>query len=341
MWFFTRQIPKSQEYSGLSRIFSALMITLCSYSVLTAADLLRRGELVAIPTETVYGLAANALQPEAVVKIFEAKNRPFFDPLIVHLSGAGQLEKWALDIPESARQLARTCWPGPLTLVLPRGEHIPDLVTSGLDTAGFRVPDHPLTLELLTLLDFPLAAPSANPFGYISPTTAEHVMDQLNGRIGMVLDGGPCRVGLESTIVGFEFGKPVIYRLGGLTRERIEENVGPVELMLNQSGDPRSPGQLKSHYAPRVPLRLGDPVELSRELPGKRLGILAFQRIPEGEWQAGRVLSPGGDPAEAARNLFGMLRELDAESLDFILAERLPESGLGRAINDRLERAAG
>jgi L-threonylcarbamoyladenylate synthase len=307
-----------------------------------AASALRRGELVAIPTETVYGLAGHGLRPETLARIFAVKKRPSFDPLILHLASPEQLDDLACNVPPLARTLASAFWPGPLTLVLPRRSIVPDLATSGLDTVALRVPDHPLTRELLGLLDFPLAAPSANPFGYISPTTAAHVMDQLGGAIPLILDGGPCRVGLESSIVGLEQGRPVLYRLGGLSRERLESVTGPLELALNRSGNPRAPGQLKSHYAPRTPLRLLGPGERPSELHPAglpRSGYLAYREAPPGSWGAVRVLSPTGNTEEAARNLFGMLRELDALGLELILAERLPQAGLGAAINDRLERA--
>jgi L-threonylcarbamoyladenylate synthase len=322
------------------RPVSQLLNTRCSDDVAEAAALLRLGQLVAIPTETVYGLAGPALDETAVARIFAVKNRPHFDPLILHLADARWLNRCVRDVPEAAMALARAFWPGPLTLVLPRKAVVPDLVTSGLDTVAVRVPDHPLTRELLDQLDFPLAAPSANPFGYISPTTAHHVLDQLGGRIAFVLDGGPCRVGLESSIVGFDGDTPQLLRLGGLSRGQLEAVVGPIQVVLNQSGDPRAPGQLKSHYAPRTPLLLGDPALLAWEHPGRRLGYLAFRTPPEGPWITGRLLSPSGDPEEAARNLFRAMRELDTEPLDFILAERLPDAGLGAAINDRLERAA-
>jgi L-threonylcarbamoyladenylate synthase len=326
------------------RPVSQLLQTRCTKEVAEAVELLRQGQLVGIPTETVYGLAGPALDETAVARIFAVKNRPHFDPLILHLADASWLDRYVHHVPEPALTLARAFWPGPLTLVLPRKMIVPDLVTSGLDTVAVRVPDHPLTLQLLRDLDAPLAAPSANPFGYISPTTAQHVLDQLGGRIAMVLDGGPCRVGLESSIVAFDGDQPQLLRLGGLSREQIEAVVGPVEVSLHQSGDPRAPGQLKSHYAPRTPLLLGDPALLAWEHPGRRLGYLAFRTPPEGPWITGRLLSPTGDPEEAARNLFRSMRELDAEPLDFILAERLPAAGpgagLGAAINDRLERAA-
>lgn len=223
-----------------------------------AAILLKEGKLVAIPTETVYGLAANALDPHAVTQIFAAKKRPFFDPLIVHISGISEVEKYAVSIPGTALKLARALWPGPLTLLLPKKEIIPDIVTSGLDTVGLRVPAHPLTLALLKNLPFPLAAPSANPFGYISPTTAQHVADQLGDSISYILDGGPSTVGIESTIVGFEGEDIIVHRLGGTSLEALEEITGTeVQLRLNNSSHPVAPGQLTSHYAPQKPFMLG------------------------------------------------------------------------------------
>lgn len=316
-----------------------------------AAALLREGKLVAIPTETVYGLAGNGFDQRVVASIFEAKGRPTFDPLILHIADTGQLQQVAERVPDKALELADAFWPGPLTLVLPRNPRVPDLVTSGLDTVALRVPDHPLTRELLRRIGFPLAAPSANPFGYVSPTTAAHVLEQLADKIAGVLDGGTCKVGLESTIVGFPDGRnPVVYRLGGLPLDRIENAVGPVQQQLNRSGNPRAPGQLKSHYAPRVPLHLGDPEAMLSAYPANaRLGLLAFRARVPGPWKLARVLSPAGNPTVAAQRLFAILREFDrwrdAEGpLDAILAERLPvdpeNPGLAPAVNDRLERAA-
>lgn len=306
-----------------------------------AVQLLRDGHLVGIPTETVYGLAGNALNPAAVASIFEAKNRPSFDPLIVHISDASEVMRYAVAFPEAARRLATLFWPGPLTLLLPRHASIPDLVTSGLDRVALRVPAHGLALQLLKALDFPLAAPSANPFGYVSPTSAQHVVDQLGGRIPYVLDGGPCAVGLESTIVGFEADDMVVYRLGGLSLEVMEAEVGPVRLALNQSGNPSAPGMLTSHYAPRKQLFLGDLEALIERFDGRRLGILRFQQSTQTTNAVlEEILSENGNLAEAAQRLFGALRRLDAADVDLILAEPVPQTGLGMAINDRLRRAA-
>ncbi len=306
-----------------------------------AKKLLEAGDVVGIPTETVYGLAGNALNADAVVRIFSVKNRPSFDPLIVHTDSLEKVETFVQPIPEPARRLAEAFWPGPLTLVLPRRPPVPDLVTAGLDTVGVRVPNHPLTLGLLRQLDFPLAAPSANPFGYISPTTAQHVADQLGDQIPYVLDGGPCRIGLESTIVGFEDGKPIVYRLGGLALEQLEAVVGPVSVRSHSTSNPNAPGMLSSHYSPRRPFRLMSVEEALKMVPAERLGALAFRETsPLAPMPQQRVLSPTGEISEAAKNLFAALRALDGLDVDLIVGELLPETGLGRAVNDRLRRAA-
>jgi L-threonylcarbamoyladenylate synthase len=306
--------------------------------LLRAEQLLRHGELVAIPTETVYGLAANALDAKAVLKIFEVKNRPHFDPLIIHIGEAEMLNRYVMSVPRWAEELSNEFWPGPLTLVLPKREVIPDIATSGLDTVGVRMPDHPLTRELLKRLDFPLAAPSANPFGYISPTSAQHVSDQLGEAIQYILDGGECRVGLESTIVGEINGEPTVLRLGGITVEAIEQVLGSVKVDISSSSDPRNPGSLEQHYSPRLPLMFIDEVQAFEK---ERVGVLAFSTLREDlpiDHQV--ILSRSEDLAEAAVNLFAGLRKLDGMQVDLILTERFPEEGLGRAINDRLERAS-
>ena len=303
-----------------------------------AIQILQQGGLVSIPTETVYGLAGNALNEKAVAEIFRVKNRPTFDPLIVHLSGSDQLEKFASEIPEKAYRLVEGFWPGPLTLLLKRKPVIPDLVTSGLDRAGFRCPYHPLTLELLRELPFPLAAPSANPFGYISPTTAAHVNQQLGGQIGYILDGGPCSVGVESTIIGFEQDEVLVYRLGGITLEQLEPITGKIRTCLHSNSGPATPGQLTSHYAPRKKLLIGNISELMQQFAGQSFAVLSFKHNYGAAAQ--RILSPAGDLTEAARNLFRFMRELDQESIELILTEFVPETGLGPAINDRLRRAA-
>jgi len=309
-------------------------------SVATARKLLLEGKLVAIPTETVYGLAGNALEAKTVAQIFEVKGRPRFDPLIVHVPSWDKALTYVEDVPHQAEVLARNFWPGPLSLLVPRKPAVPDLVTAGLDRVALRCPHHPLTLELLEQLPFPLAAPSANPFGYVSPTTAEHVQLRLGRRIPYILDGGPCHVGIESTIVGWEDDHTTVYRLGGISVEQLESVIGPVLVKPHSTSTPQAPGQLQSHYAPSKRFYLGNINELIREHHLKNPGILAF-KAPSDTHPNSLVLSPSGDLHEAARNLFGMLRDLDRRSVDAVVAEEVPNHGLGRAINDRLRRAAG
>lgn len=305
-----------------------------------ARELLEQGSLVAIPTETVYGLAGNAMNAEAVAGIFEVKERPFFDPLIVHVASIASASNYVTALPDQARALANQFWPGPLTLLLPKKANIPDLVTAGLDRVGLRCPDHPLTQQLLQLLEFPLAAPSANPFGYVSPTTAQHVVDQLGNKIPYVLDGGPCQVGIESTIVGWENSQAIIYRLGGITINQIESVIGKVHIQSHSSSNPQAPGQLQNHYAPTKRFLLGDVRSLVKEHQLKKPGILTFQKMEHLPQAIHLALSETGDLHEAARNLFGMLRQLDKLDIDAVVAEEVPHVGIGRAINDRLRRAA-
>jgi L-threonylcarbamoyladenylate synthase len=304
-----------------------------------AKEFLEAGNVVGIPTETVYGLAGNALNVDAVLSIFRVKNRPSFDPLIVHTDSFAKLDQFVSHIPDLAYKLAQTFWPGPLTLLLPKRDLIPDLVTAGLGTVAVRIPNHPLTLDLLRSLDFPLAAPSANPFGYISPTTAQHVADQLGDQIPYILDGGPAGIGIESTIIGFDEGKATVFRLGGMALEQIEAVIGPVSVRTHSTSNPNAPGMLSSHYAPRKPLTLLQQGQSPE--PGERVGALAF-REPFGGLQPHnqRVLSPTGDLNEAAKNLFAHLRALDGLDVDNIYAEPLPNQGLGWAMNDRLKRAS-
>lgn len=302
-----------------------------------ARRLLCDGTIVAIPTETVYGLAANAYDADAVLRIFQAKNRPSFDPLIVHVRDRAQVDEVVAHIPQEAEALMERFWPGPLTLVLPKKPRVPDIVTSGLDTVGVRMPAHPLALELLGSLNFPLAAPSANPFGYVSPTTAQHVADQLSDRVDYILDGGPCSVGVESTIVGWENGRCVLYRAGGLPVEAIEAVIGSVD-PAQRHVMPVAPGMIESHYAPRKPLVVGDVAALLKEHAGKRCAVIAFNARYDA-WRC-ETLSSTNDPNEAARGLFAAMRTLDMSDAEVILAEVFPNWGLGRAINDRLDRAA-
>lgn len=306
-----------------------------------AANLLLQGKLVAIPTETVYGLAANALNETAVLSIFEAKQRPFFDPLIIHVHNMAAVKKYANFHDPRLVKLAETFWPGPLTLLLPKKEIIPALVTSGLEQVAVRVPDHTLTLKLLEKLDLPLAAPSANPFGYVSPTNPAHVNKQLGDKIDYILDGGAATVGLESTIVGIEENSVCVFRLGGLAIEDIEKVIGKVELRINNSSDPKAPGQLKNHYAPKKPLFIGDLATLLKEHSDKKIALICFgYQTGAGNNLEIFNLSPSENLNEAALNLFKFLRLSDESSADLVICDLLPNQGLGRAINDRLRRAA-
>ncbi|MGF1532375.1 MAG: L-threonylcarbamoyladenylate synthase [Bernardetiaceae bacterium] len=313
--------------------------------VLEARAHLMAGELVAIPTETVYGLAGNGFVAETVSKIFAVKNRPTFDPLILHTDSLSKIEAWIGELSPLAHRLAVAFWPGPMTLVLPTSSLIPDLVTSGLPSVAFRIPAHPLTLELLSLLPFPLAAPSANPFGYISPTRAEHVANQLGGQVAYILDGGPCAVGVESTIVSCVSDPPAVLRLGGLTLSRLQSVVKEVAVRPHSSSRPEAPGMLESHYAPCKPFFLGDLQFLLEQHQDKGCAVLGFgdlSKIDTSSVVRLHNLSPSGSLAEAAQNLFAYMRLLDdCAAADCILAAPLPERGLGRAINDRLRRAAG
>ena len=309
--------------------------------IFKAKEILEKGGVVAIPTETVYGLAGNALNPEAVLKIFKVKERPSFDPLIVHTNSLEKINDFVLGIPDKAHQLIESFWPGPLTLLLEKKNIIPDLVTSGLDRVAVRIPSHPLTLRLLEQLNFPLAAPSANPFGYISPTTAAHVNDQLGDKIGYILDGGACSVGIESTILGFEDQKPVIYRLGGISIEQIENIIGRVTARSHSTSNPSAPGMLKSHYAPKKPIHIGNIDSLIQQYKGEIFAILSFNKIFAGVDEKYQLtLSDMGDLEEAATNFFSALRTLDNMAVDFIITDFVPDMGLGKAINDRLRRAA-
>jgi L-threonylcarbamoyladenylate synthase len=299
-----------------------------------AAALLHAGGIVAIPTETVYGLAANALDDVAVARIFEAKKRPQFDPLIVHVDPSSVTEV-ALDVNASADALIDAFWPGPLTLVMRKQAHVSSLVTSGLDTVAVRAPSHPVAREILALAGVPLAAPSANSFGHLSPTTAEHVLADIGSVIDGVVDGGPCAFGVESTIVDVSGDALSVLRFGAIAVEDIERVVGPVEVRTSSTSNPRAPGQLESHYAPRTPLRIVDEFHASADA-----ACLRFREPPSDDWLAAEVLSPDGDLVEAAARLFDVLHRLDASGATHIDVELVPESGVGRAINDRLRRAA-
>ena len=303
-----------------------------------AAQYLRLNEVVGVPTETVYGLAGNAYSEEAVMKIFEVKNRPAFDPLIVHIASSDRLSSVVSQIPEEYYELMENFWPGPLTLLFDRSDLIPDCVTSGLPKVAVRCPAHPMFLSLLSSLDFPLAAPSANPFGYISPTQAQHVLDQLGNRIPCVLDGGNCEVGVESTILDYHEGVWSILRLGGISVEEIEKVIGTSVVVRSSSSRPEAPGMLEQHYSPKTKLWLGNIAEGVEKWGSENNVILTLR--PSKQFAQNIFLSAQGDLKEAAKNLFRCLRELDNQHFDWIIAELMPEEGLGRAMNDRLRRAS-
>jgi len=320
-----------------------------------AVTLLHAGEIVALPTETVYGLAADALNPIAVAKIFEAKDRPRFDPLIVHLPDPDWLKK-IVDLPAKDRplilKLVEKFWPGPFTMVLPKREIVPEIVTAGLDTVAVRMSAHPVFAEIICAFGGPLAAPSANRFGQVSPTTAQHVLDELNGRIPLIVDAGATSHGIESTIVAVRGGKIDILRRGPITEEELSTFGAKIDVVAS-SQKISVPGQLPTHYAPNTPLRLIDSAKSFKPEENQRVALLAWTSRKGGfqiapaigsrrslKFVAVRQLSEKGDLREAAANLFRYLRELDALDVDLIVAERVPDHGLGAAIMDRLRRAA-
>lgn len=317
-------------------------MSLISKDIQKAITILTNEDLVAIPTETVYGLAGNIFSEKAVKKIFSTKKRPHFNPLIVHIASINALKNVVSYIPKKAQILAETFWPGSLTLVLKKNPTIPDLITAGKDTVAVRVPNHPLTLELLQQLSFPLAAPSANPFNSISPTKPEHVAQYFENEIELILDGGPCKNGIESTIIGFENDEPILYRLGAISIETIEKVIGKVHIKNNKEENPEAPGMLLKHYAPKTLTVLTSDIEKEiKKFEGKKIGILSFNSTHKSDTIFHEIiLSPSGNLEAAATNLYDALHELDALQLDVIIAEKLPEIGLGVSVNDRLQRAA-
>ena len=334
------------------------MTTVISTDRAAAVELLRKGEIVALPTETVYGLAADALNPIAVAKIFEAKERPRFDPLIVHLPSRDWLPKIA-NVPEQNGQLISKLvdkfWPGPFTIVLPKRQIVPEIVTAGLDTVAVRISGHPVFSQIIQLFGKPLAAPSANRFGRVSPTTAHHVLDELDARIPLIIDAGPTEHGIESTIISVRENSIGLLRRGPVTAEQLSE-FAKIKLAASTARKISAPGQLPSHYAPRTRLRVIDNAESFSPPKNQRVGLLAWYPIPgkkdlqgprrptgDGcslKFVAVRNLSAHQDLREAAANFFRYLRELDVLGLDLIVAERVPSQGLGAAILDRLEHAS-
>lgn len=312
-------------------------------NLIAAKKILEEGNLLAIPTETVYGLAANAFNGNAIAKIYETKNRPQFNPLILHSDSLERFKSWGVYLPPLALKLAQAYSPGPITFVVPKSNSIPDIVTAGHSTVAIRIPQHALTLELLGMLDFPLAAPSANLSGTVSPTTTQHVEQQLGHLIGGVLDGGPCQIGLESTIVSFVGEKPQLLRLGGLSVEAIESVLGlnlSTDKIINNE-NPQAPGMLSKHYAPATKLRIGKPEDFLKEYAFEEMAYIAFsQAHAEIPIHQQLILSTSANLAEAAQNLFAALRQADQLHTKIIIAESFPNQHLGRAINDRLSRAA-
>ncbi|HAT72086.1 MAG TPA: threonylcarbamoyl-AMP synthase [Elusimicrobia bacterium] len=302
-----------------------------------AAAVIRAGGVTAFPTETVYGLGADGLNPQACARIFEIKGRPRFDPLILHECSAARAMKLFSKVPAAAKKLAARFWPGPLTLVLPKAAAVPDIVTSGLATVAVRVPSNPVALALIKAAGRPVAAPSANRFGRLSPTSAAHVKKQLGRGPDMILDGGKTAIGVESTIITFEVGRPVLLRPGGLAVEEIEKVAGPV-VVKKRGGVPLAPGCLAKHYAPKARLEI---IERGAAVkPGPHAAYLAFSKKPAGKWAAVKVLSPSGSLREAAAGLFACLHSFEKKEIRIIYAERVPAQGLGRAIMDRLKRAS-
>ncbi|MCB9319699.1 MAG: threonylcarbamoyl-AMP synthase [Lewinellaceae bacterium] len=315
--------------------------TLISDDIDQAVYWLRKGELVAIPTETVYGLAANALNSIAVRKIFSTKGRPDYDPLIVHTDQVDKIAHWVTSFPAPLRQLAEAFWPGPLTLLLPKNESVPDLVTAGLPRVGIRIPDHALTRSLLSRLEFPLAAPSANPFGYVSPTTAQHVDNNFNGKIPMILDGGACTRGIESTIVGMEGEDLIIYRLGALVKAEIESVVGPVQLRPHSTSKPLAPGMLTKHYAPsKQVIVIGSLDEAIPLIKSPNVALITFSHALDQGYRS-VWLSTRGDLDEAAARFYATLQQWDHDpAIEIIVIERFPDEHIGMALNDKLQRAS-
>ncbi|MBN1571543.1 MAG: threonylcarbamoyl-AMP synthase [Acidobacteria bacterium] len=304
-----------------------------------AARIIRRGGLVAFPTETVYGLGADAQNAQAVARLFEVKARPRLDPVIIHVVDVEMASLYGR-FPESASRLMKQFWPGPLTLIVEKTPLVPDIVTAGLKTVAIRVPSHPAALALISATERGIAAPSANPFGYISPTEAQHVAEQLGNSIEMILDGGPCTIGVESTILSMADSPPCILRAGGTAVEDLVPILGELKVFSGSSQHPQAPGQMKRHYATQTRLEILEE-GFEKLVPGEKVGLLTLHpSLKPEKYAVLEVLSPSGNLREAAANLFRALRRLDAMSLDRIIARPLEEKGLGLAIMDRLRRCS-
>jgi L-threonylcarbamoyladenylate synthase len=342
-WFKRHEfsIVESKTYQSIQFVINRFVRLMDENDKLEKAiQVLTTGECVAIPTETVYGLAANALSIDAVSKIFELKNRPQSNPLIVHCGSIEQVEQYVSEFPLIAKNLAKQFWPGPLTLLLPKNDKIPDQITAGSNRVGVRIPNHPLTLKLLNKLDFPIAAPSANKYGSVSPTRAEHVKIQFGDQVPLILDGGECSVGIESTIVGFEEDKVIVYRLGQITVEQIEEVCGQSVQIQNEAGEIIvAPGMVKHHYAPKTTLKIVDDftkIELTN-----RTGIILFneQKIMGIPSENQLIISEKNNLEEASRKLYDAFYQLDKLNLEVIYMKEFPSDGIGKSLNDRIHRA--
>lgn len=316
-------------------------MTLITKDIQKAIKTLNEGKVIAIPTETVYGLAANIYDENAVNSIFKIKQRPNNNPLIVHIKSIEQLNEVAREIPPIAVKLAQHFWPGPLTLVLKKQKSILDIISSGKDTVAVRVPNHLVTLNLLNNLNYPLAAPSANPFGSISPTSSEHVFHYFENKIDVILEGGNCSNGIESTIIGFDNDEAVLYRHGSIAIEEIENITGKLRVFTKDNLEPKAPGMFTRHYAPKTKSYLVENTAKELEFYGtENIGVLQFQnKIESLKPKVQYILSPTGDFKEASKNLYAYLHEIDSLNLDVLLIEKLPNINLGKTINDRLNRA--
>lgn len=326
-----------------NHVKGAVLSAADSESIRLAGRVIRTGGLVAFPTETVYGLGCDAMNADAAAKIFEAKQRPQFDPLIVHIADPMQLNVVIESLPTAGQRLMEAFWPGPLTLVLSKQPAIPDLVTAGLSTVAVRMPNHPVAQAFIREAGTPIAAPSANPFGYVSPTTAQHVADGLGSTIDLILDGGPCPVGVESTIVSLAGPQPELLRPGSITIEQLRAVIGSIRRSSSVNEKPIAPGQLSRHYATRTPLTILASVGARPILSNdERAGLLIHSQAGDADdrFTVIEVLSPTGDLRDAARCLFAALRKLDSLGLDRIYVEPCKEEGLGVAIMDRLRRCA-
>lgn len=317
----------------------AVVLKYSRETIRAAAQKIKNGGIVVFPTETVYGVGASAYNPNAVIRIYEIKERPKFDPLIVHISRLGDLKKITTEIDSRCEILIERFWPGPLTLVLNKSPIVPEIVTAGLDTIAVRMPDHKIALELITESGVPIAAPSANMFGRLSPTIAEHVIKQLGEKVDIIIDGGKTTIGIESTILDMT-SEPTVLRPGGIPIEKIEKFIGKVKLRTYEKR-PRSPGQLLKHYAPKIPLKI---IENGNSILANthNAGLIVFQKFPKNvNFKIVEILSPSGDLKEAACNLFSALHRLESSGVEIIYAEKVPEVGLGLAIMDRLRKAQG